>query len=119
MGFRSSLNNFSPKKGRCIFIATITVAVRCNSKWQTVSFKEGVLHCRNEHSRVFHLQPEHYEEKLGDLIKETAEDALENGWFREFDKRVDQSRTYIEQVEYLYCPSCQKLENDSVNQDPS
>ena len=88
-------------------------------KMVTVSFKEGVLHCMNEHSRVFHLQSEHYEEKLGDLIKETSDDALENGWFRGVDKRIDQSRPYIEQIEYLYCPSCQMLEKNSFKQPPS
>ena len=64
----------------------------------------------NEHSRVFHLQSEHYEEKLGDLIKETSDDALENGWLLECNKRIDQSRHFFEQVEHYYCPSCQKLD---------
>jgi len=73
----------------------------------------------NEHSRVFHLQSEHYEEKLGDLIKETSDDVLENGWLLVCNKRIDQSRHFFEQVEYHYCPSCQKLEKNSFKQPPS
>ena len=123
MGFRSSLNNFSSKKGRCIFIATITVAVQCNSKWQTASFKEGVKHCNNRFSSEFFIWENHYEEKLGDLVKKTAEESLKEGWVKEirqtpYDIRPHQDTAY-ETVEYLYCPHCQKLEEELTKEAPS
>ena len=119
MGFRSSLNNFSSKKGRCIFTATITVAVECNSKWQTVSFKEGVKHCNNRFSSEFFVWENHYENKLGDLVEKTLIEAVnEGGWDFEIDD-ANQNKPLIEKVDYIYCPHCQKLDKESTKAEPS
>ena len=119
MGFRSSSNYFSSKKGRCIFTATITVAVECNSKWQTVSFKEGVKHCNNRFSSEFFIWENHYEEKLGDLVEKTLIEAVnEGGWDFEIDD-ANQNKPLIEKVDYIYCPHCQKLDEESTKVEPS
>ena len=106
--------------------ASIEVAVRCDSKWQSVSFKSGLKHCNNEYSKVFHLQPEHYEEKLGDLIEEVSQEAQDRGWVdggKYVKKKGGEDRACIPRhweetyIPFLYCTSCCEsiIDDDNPN----
>jgi len=99
--------------------ASIEVAVRCDSKWQSVSFKSGLKHCNNEYSKVFHLQPEHYEQKLGDLIEEVSQEAQDEGWVDEgkYVKRKEGGKWGVTYIPFLYCTSCCEsiIDDDNPN----